>query len=148
MRLIACTDPEVAVRGADVICTTTAADEPVLFGDWLEPGMHINVVGSSVPSTSEVDTDAVVKSKFYTDYTPSVKELGGDYRRAVAEGAITEEHIVGEIGHVLLGECEGRTSDQEITMFKSLGMVAEDLISCQFVFDEARKKDMGQWITM
>lgn len=148
MQLIACTDPEVAVRGADVVCTTTAAAEPVLMGDWLEPGMHINAVGSSVPSTAEIDTATIAKSKLYADYIPSLKELGGDYRTAISDGAITEDHIVGEVGHVLLGQCEGRVSDDEITLFKSLGMVSEDLIACQYVFDKGRQHGVGQWITM
>lgn len=133
---------------ADIVCTTTAASDPVLAGAWLQPGQHLNVVGSSIPTTSEVDAAALVRSRLFVDYLPSAIELGGDIRRAIADGAITAEDIVGSIGDVLLGTVEGRRNSDDITLFKSLGMVAEDLVSADHILREAEARNVGslvQW---
>ncbi len=92
--------PREAVAAADIICTVTKAREPILLGEWLEPGAHLNVVGSSIATTAEIDTPAVVKSRFFVDYRSSTITEGGEYLRALRAGAITPEHILGEIGEV------------------------------------------------
>ena len=97
-----------AVTGATLICTTTAAPEPILYGEWLAPGVHINAVGSSVPFTRELDTAAVVKSRLFVDRRESTVNEAGDYLFPKKEGAIGEEHILGEIGDLLLGKITGR----------------------------------------
>ncbi|MBA3812342.1 MAG: hypothetical protein H0X27_12000, partial [Caulobacteraceae bacterium] len=89
-----------AVASADIICTVSSAREPILLGDWIAPGTHLNIVGSSLAATAEIDTEAVVKSRFFVDYRPSTISEGGEYRRALAAGAITPDHILGEIGEV------------------------------------------------
>lgn len=140
-------DAEAAAT-ADIVCTTTAAIDPVLEGAWLRPGQHLNVVGSSIPTTSEVDAAALVRSRLFVDYLPSALELGGDIRRAIAAGAITADDIAGSVGDVLLGNVEGRRSPEEITLFKSLGMVAEDLVSADHILREAEMHNSGslvQW---
>src|SRR5579862_2197157 len=106
------TSPTVrdAVAGADIICTTTKAREPILLGDWLTPGVHLNVVGSSIAAAAEIDTPAVVKTRFFVDYRNSTINEGGEYLRALRAGAITPEHILGEIGEVANGSKEGRCS--------------------------------------
>jgi ornithine cyclodeaminase len=109
-----------AVAGADLICTTTAAPEPILQGEWLEPGVHINAVGSSVAFARELDTDAMVKSRLYVDRRESTVNEAGDFLFPQKEGAIDESHIVGEIGEILMGKVAGRQTDSEITLFKSL----------------------------
>jgi ornithine cyclodeaminase len=141
-------DPEAAVAEADVICTTTASREPILFGRWLKPGVHLNVVGSSVPTTREIDNDAVAKSRLFVDFADSTRALGGDYRTALTEGAVKEDHIRGEVGAVLSGKTAGRTSPNDITLFKSLGMVSEDLVSARYLLETATAQGVGQWIRM
>ena len=141
-------DARTAVEGASIVCTTTAADDPIVFGEWLHNGLHLNVVGSSIPTTREIDSEVLVRSKLYCDYRDSLAALGGDYRTALAEGAIDENHLVGEIGDVLIGACSGRESDEEITLFKSLGMVSEDLASCRHVYEQAISKGIGQKVVM
>jgi ornithine cyclodeaminase len=116
-----------AVAEADIICTTTAAREPVLMGKWIAPGAHVNAVGSSVPFTRELDTAAVVKARLFVDRRESTVNEAGDFLFPKKEGAIGDDHIQGEIGEILLGQVVGRASAAEITLFKSLGLAVEDL---------------------
>lgn len=134
---------ETAVTGADLICTVTAAPEPILKGDWLAPGTHINAVGSSVPFTRELDTAAVVKSRMFVDRRESTINEAGDFLFPKKEGAITDDHIQGELGEMLLGKIQGRQSDDEITLFKSLGLAIEDLAAAYHVYRRATKHNLG-----
>jgi ornithine cyclodeaminase/alanine dehydrogenase-like protein (mu-crystallin family) len=126
-----------AVRGADLICTTTSAREPVLRGEWLAPGAHVNAVGACFPTTRELDTDAVVRSRLYVDRRESTLHEAGDFLIPKAEGALGDEHIVGEIGDVVLGKVPGRRSASEITLFKSLGIAIEDLAAAHHIYRKA-----------
>jgi len=135
-----------AVRQAEIICTVTKAREPILFGEWIEPGTHLNVVGSSVATTAEIDIPAVVKSRFFVDYRSSTITEGGDYLRALRAGAITPEHILAEIGEVANGSKAGRTSPDDVTLYKSLGIAPQDLASAHYVLQKARQRGMGQVI--
>jgi ornithine cyclodeaminase/alanine dehydrogenase-like protein (mu-crystallin family) len=128
---------ETAVAGADVICTLTSAPDPILFGRLLQPGQHVNAIGSSVRRFRELDEEAIRRSRLYADYLPMLLAEGGDYLAALSSGAITEEHVIGEVGEVLLGHKPGRGSDADITLFKSLGIVAEDLTAAQYALQEA-----------
>lgn len=127
-----------AVANADIVCTTTASREPVLRGAWLPAGCHLNVVGSSFPQNREIDADAVVRSRFYVDYKPSTLALAGEYQDALAQGLIDENHIIGGTGDVLEGLVPGRTSPEEITLYKSVGIVAQDLVAAQHLLNKAR----------
>jgi ornithine cyclodeaminase/alanine dehydrogenase-like protein (mu-crystallin family) len=135
-----------AVAGADIICTLTKAREPILLGEWLAPGAHLNVVGSSIASTAEIDTPAVVKSRFFVDYRESTVNEGGEYLRALGAQAITPEHILGEIGEVANGSKIGRRSPTEVTLYKSLGIAPQDLASAHHVLEKARAAGVGQVI--
>jgi ornithine cyclodeaminase len=139
-------DAESAVRGADVVCTVTAASEPVLKGAWLRPGTHVNVVGSSSPVQREVDTDAVRRSRVYTDRVESAVNEAGDLMIPMKEGAITEKHILGEIGQILTKQIQGRRSADEITMFKSLGLAIEDLACAHWLHERAAREQRGSWV--
>ena len=103
-----------AVAGADLICTTTGAREPILLGEWLAPGAHLNVVGSSRSSAAEIDTPAVVKSRFFVDRRDSTVHEGGEYLRALKEGAITADHILAEIGEVANASKPGRLDRKSV----------------------------------
>jgi ornithine cyclodeaminase/alanine dehydrogenase-like protein (mu-crystallin family) len=135
-----------AVAGADIICTTTKARDPILLGDWLAAGVHLNVVGSSIATATEIDTPAVAKSRFFVDRRESTINEGGEYLRALSEGAITAEHILGEIGEVANGTKIGRRSALEVTLYKSLGIAPQDLASAHYVLEKARAAGMGQVI--
>jgi ornithine cyclodeaminase/alanine dehydrogenase-like protein (mu-crystallin family) len=134
------------VAGADIICTVTSATEPILQGDWISPGTHINAVGSSVAFAREIDTAAVLKSKLFVDRRESTLNEAGDFLLPKKEGAIGDDHIKGEIGDVLLGQIDGRTSAQEITLFKSLGLAAEDVASAHYIYQKMVKQNEGLWV--
>lgn len=133
----------VCVEGADIICTTTAAKEPILDGVWIAPGAHINAVGSSVAFARELDTAAVVISRLFVDRTESTINEAGDYLFPLKEGAITASHIIGEVGDVLRGVHPGRASAAEITLFKSLGLAVEDIAATHYVYEQAKAQGRG-----
>ncbi len=132
-----------AVDGADLICTTTSARSPVLQGEWLASGAHVNAVGSSIASTRELDTRAVSRSRLFVDRIESTVNEAGDYLFPLKEEAIDRQHIVGEIGDILLGTLEGRRTPEEITLFKSLGLAVEDLAAAHHVFVTATEQGLG-----
>lgn len=133
-----------AVAGADIICTLTKAREPIVLGEWIVPGMHLNVVGSSIASAAEIDTAVVVKARFFVDYRDSTIHEGGEYLRALNAGAITAEHILGEIGEVANGSKAGRRSATDVTLYKSLGIAPQDLAAAHFVLAKARALGSGE----
>jgi ornithine cyclodeaminase len=137
-----------AVSGADIICTTTSSTEPVLLGEWLSAGVHINAVGSSVPTARELDTEAVVKSRLFVDRLESAHNEAGDFLIPKLEGAITDAHILGEVGDLLNGSKRGRTNDQEITLFKSLGIGVQDLASAHYIYERAVAENAGTWLEL
>ena len=128
---------ERAVAKADIICTVTSAAEPILKGTWVRPGTHLNLVGSSHAGPSEVDNDLVVRSRFIVDSREGVLAQGAEFLRAKAAGLIGDGHIAGEIGQVLAGEIEGRCSAAEITVYKSLGHVVQDLSTAWALYSQA-----------
>ena len=132
-----------AVRDAAIVCTCTSATEPVLQGAWLSPGTHINAVGASTPNAREVDSALVVAARLYADRRESALKESGDILVPLQEGAITPDHIVGEIGELLIGRAAGRRDDREITLFKSLGLAVEDLASASCVYDQAVRTGAG-----
>ena len=125
-----------AVAEADIICTVTSAAEPILKGNWVRPGTHLNLVGSSYAGPTEVDTDLVLRSRFIADSREGVLQQGAEFLRAKEAGLIGDEHIVGEIGEVLVGKIEGRRSAEEITAYKSLGHVVQDLASAWWLYSQ------------
>ena len=135
---------EHAVRGASIVCMTTSARQPVLHGDWLSPGTHVNAVGASTPDAREIDTQTVTRSRLYVDRRESALKEPGDILVPLSEGAITASHIVGELGELLLGTAVGRRDATEITLFKSLGLAIEDLAAAHHVVERARALGVGQ----
>jgi len=125
-----------AVAGADIVCTVTSASEPVLKGEWVKPGTHVNLVGSSYAGPSEVVNDLVVRSRFIADSREGVLQPGGEYLRAKPAGLVDDSYIVAEIGQVLAGEIAGRRSEEEITVYKSLGHVVQDLATAWALYRE------------
>jgi ornithine cyclodeaminase len=137
---------EAAVRGADLIVTATTAREPILKREWISAGAHLNVVGSSIPTTREVDTATIANASLFVDRRESTLNEGGDYLFATREGAIGPDHIRAEIGELLTGKYAGRTSPEEITLFKSLGLAIEDLASADYLYRKAKATSAGEWV--
>lgn len=132
-----------AVEGADLICTTTSSSEPVLQGEWIAPGTHVNAVGSSARSARELDGSAMAKCRLFVDRRESTLNESGDYLMALEEGAIEEDHIQGELGDVLLGDLAGRGSAEEVTLYKSLGLAVQDVASAHYVHARALEQGVG-----
>ena len=141
---VASPSAEHAVRGADVVITATNSREPVLEHAWLAPGAHVNAVGASRPTARELDAETVAASALFADSRESLRNEAGEYRLAIEEGLITgEEHVRAELGEVLAGLRPGRTSDQELTLFRSLGLAVEDLAAAELAVANARRQGIG-----
>jgi len=126
---------EAAVADADIVCTVSAAKEPILLGRWVKAGTHVNVVGSGFAGPTEVDDDLVAGSRFIADSREGVLAQGAEFLNAKAAGRVNDDHVVGEIGQVLDGRLEGRQSADQITVYKSLGHVVQDLAAAQALAD-------------
>lgn len=136
-------DAETAAREAEILCTVTSSREPILKGEWLSPGVHVNLVGAAIRASAEADTEVVSRSRFFVDFIPSAVEQAGEFVNAVEAGLVTQDHIAGEIGAVLLGDAPGRESDADITVYKSLGVAAQDLAAGVAIARNAAAKDIG-----
>jgi ornithine cyclodeaminase len=136
-------DVTSAVADADIVCTTTSAREPVLFAEMLEPGMHINAVGASVPSWREIDPGVLPLVSLFTDRRESLQNEAGEYINAVETGLIPSGLVVPELGEVSNGDHPGRTSETEITLFRSLGLAVEDVASAFLVYQRAVERGVG-----
>lgn len=143
LRVSAGTDIEAAVDGADIVCTVTTSPTPVLRGEWIAAGTHLNVVGASIPSKREVDDDVMLRAKVFVDYRPSTFAQAGEIVDLLAAGIIARDHVRAEIGEVLAGSAEGRTNDQEITLYRSLGVAAQDLACAHHCWAEAVASGRG-----
>lgn len=119
--------------GCDVICTVTASPKPILHGSSVRDGAHVNLVGAHTLETREADSELLGKSRVWVDSMESARNEGGDIDLAVKDGALAWEDVVGEIGRVLLGELPARRDELEISVYESLGLVAQDLISAELV---------------
>ncbi len=139
---------EEAVRDADVVITATSSSEPVLQRAWLKDGVHINAVGSSIPSARELDTATMAAASLFVDRRESTLNEAGDYLFPMREGAIGPDHIRAEIGELLIGAAAGRESDGELTVFKSLGLAVEDLAAAELVLARAEAEDAGAVVSL
>ena len=137
---------EEALEEADLIVTATTAVEPIVRREWISAGAHLNLVGSSTPRGREVDSETMAAASLFVDRRESTVNEAGDYLFAVRDGAIGPEHIRAEIGEVLKGDKPGRTSPEEITLFKSLGLAIEDLFAAEYLYRTARELKVGTWI--
>lgn len=137
-----------AVEGADLVCTATSSPVPVLQGAWLAPGAHVNAVGACLKDARELDTEAIVRSRLYVDRRESALAESGDFLIPRSEGAIGDDHIVGEIGELLIGKCPGRRSPAEITVFDSLGIAVEDLAAARYLDRRAREEGVGTLVEL
>lgn len=125
--------PEDAVNKADIICTLTPSKEPYLQPEWISPGTHINAVGAFTPSAREITSELMAKSKLYADEVSAMKKECGEFLVPLAEGVITESHIKGSLGQLLLNQIDGRVNEEEITLFDALGLAVEDVACAKYL---------------
>lgn len=128
-----CGSVQETVADADIVCTVTPSKEAYLEADWIKPGAHVNAVGTFSPTTREVTSELVRRSRLYADQVEAMKKESGEYLVPLQEGLITEDHIRGSIGQLLLGRAEGRTDDADITLFDALGLAVEDVICGRYL---------------
>lgn len=136
--VMAYADVNAAVRNADVICTVTGAAKPILSACAVSAGAHVNVVGSSFDGPREIDDTLVKATRFFADSRESVHAQGAELRHAIASGAVMGDHLLGEIGEVILGKVTGRTGPEDITIYKSLGHIVQDISSGYHVYRAIR----------
>lgn len=116
-----------AVQDADIICTTTGAHDPILSASQVRNGVHINAVGSSRAGPAEIANDLVVRARLFADHRDGVLNQGAEFLCAKAAGLVDDSHVLGEIGQVFANSLPGRTSATDVTMYKSLGSIVQDL---------------------
>jgi alanine dehydrogenase len=141
--IIAADSAEAAVRGADLIVLVTSSPMPVIEDAWVSPGAHVVCVGACRPTQQEMPPELVKRSLLYVDSRDAALLEAGDVVRNIADGLFDASHIRGEIGEVVLGRISGRNSNTDITIFKSLGMAVEDVVSADLVFRRAAEAGAG-----
>src|SRR2546423_541474 len=139
---------ESAVLGADIVTTVTASPEPILQRGWLKEGVHINAVGSSIPTRREIDTATMVAARLFVDRRESALAEAGDLLIPMLEGAVKGDHVAAELGDVIVGKDPGRRAPSELTLFKSLGLAVEDVASAAYLARRARETGSGQTVSM
>ncbi len=140
--------PEATVRGSDIVLSATTSNEPVILGEWLEEGMHINSIGANAATKREVDVPAMKKSVLVVDFKEQALQEAGDLMAAFKSGALTDADIHAEIGDVVVGRRPGRQSPREITLFKSVGVAIEDVAVAAWVYREAKARGLGTSISL
>ena len=146
--VLAYDDVRSTVAGADVVCTVTSAKEPFLFGDMVDDGTHINLVGSSDRFSCEVDVGLVSKSRFFVDYRPSTLDQAAEFLSAMEQGLVDENAIAAELGEVTAGRKNGRTCELEVTAYKSVGVASQDIVTAKYVYDYAVENRLGTRVSI
>lgn len=132
---------------AEVLCTATTSVKPLIFGDKLRAGTHVNAIGSNAPNRQEIDYTVLLKSRVFTDRTEQVLKEAGDLMVPISQGLYKSEDIVGEVADVITGKVKGRTSNSDITLFKSVGIALEDVAVARAIYDLAVRKGVGEEIS-
>ena len=138
LEAVVCADAEEAVRDADIICTLTPSRVPILRGEWVKPGAHINAVGACAPVNRELDSDLMAGAKVYCDHCESILKESGDFLIPMQEGRFGQTHLIGAIGDVLLGNLPGREGPEDITVFDAVGMAVEDIACAVYLYEKEK----------
>ncbi|HEY58476.1 MAG TPA: ornithine cyclodeaminase [Anaerolineae bacterium] len=139
--------PREAVAEADVICTATTSRRPVFADEDLKPGVHINGIGAYTPEMAEVPPETVARALVVVDSRQAALAEAGDLIQPLRAGRITEAHIHAELGEILLGRKPGRTSPEQITFFKSVGVAVQDALTARVALRNALEEGLGQRVT-
>lgn len=134
---------DAACAGADIVCTVTNAAIPIVHAAQLPPGVHVNAVGASLPSQQEIAPDCHGVCRTVVDYRPSADAQAGELIAARAAGIVPKDAVLPEIGEVLAGTAPGRTDSPQRTLYRSLGIIAQDLATASFLLRRAEAKDLG-----
>lgn len=137
---------EDTVKGSHIIATATTSKTPIFEGRWLEPGMHVNGIGSHSPDARELDTETIRRCKIVVDQREAASKEAGDLMMPVAEGVLTWESIHAELGEIITGRKLARTSESEITLFKSVGLALQDISTATMVYQLAKERQVGRSI--
>jgi ornithine cyclodeaminase/alanine dehydrogenase-like protein (mu-crystallin family) len=136
-------EAESAVKAADIVTLITSAKDPIIHGDWIQPGTHINGIGSHAPGMRELDTLTIQKSKVVCDLVEACKPEAGDFILPIKAGDYSWEDIHGSLGDVITGKIAGRESMDEITLFKSVGLAIQDISTASHVYQKALEMGVG-----
>lgn len=139
---------EKGVRAADVICTTTTSRHPVIQKEWLKPGIHINAIGANVANRREIPVDVIKSARVVVEYREQALQEAGDLVVAIKEGEITPDVIAAELGEVVTGAKPGRSSEEEVTLFKSIGVAIEDVAVAAVVYEKSVSMNLGTVVEM
>jgi ornithine cyclodeaminase/alanine dehydrogenase-like protein (mu-crystallin family) len=148
IEVVAVDDPKAAVAGCDVVSTTTSSPTPVFEGKWLEEGTHVNAIGSHAPEVQELDSDTVARARVVVDSKEAVLAEAGDLIIPIKEGRFSADHIYAELGQLITGEKKGRSSDTEITLYKSVGLALQDSAAAVKAYELAKKKGIGTEVAL
>ena len=141
-------EPEDAVRGSDIIASATTAKEPPIRGDWIDPGTHVNAAGANAPVKREVDAETFAAARVVVDFKEQVLQEAGDLIAAIDAGALTADGIYAELGDVVTGKKPGRDDDEQVTLFKSVGVAIEDVAAAAWVYERAKAGGLGTEIDL
>ena len=136
-------NPNETIKNCDIVVCATTSKIPIFDGELLEPGTHLNGIGSHTADARELDTTAILKSKVVVDSRESALAEAGDLIIPLTKGLISIEHIWAELGEIVAGKKEGRTSEDEITLFKSVGIAAQDVVSAKVIYERAVREQKG-----
>jgi ornithine cyclodeaminase/alanine dehydrogenase-like protein (mu-crystallin family) len=147
-RLTGSGDAESALRDADVVCLATTSRKPVFEADWIRPGTHVSGVGSFTPEMQEAPAEFVARARVVVDMKEHVLQEAGDLIIPLRDGTIAEDHILGELGELVLGRIQARTSPEDVTFFKSVGNAVQDMAVASAALKGAKEKGLGQEIDL
>ena len=144
IKVLSCRNAKEVVNGCDILCTATTSKTPVFKGEWLNPGIHINGIGSFTPTTRELDEVVIMRSKLIVDSKEAALREAGDIILPITNGLITSSHIYAEIGEIVAGLKRGRINEMEITIFKSVGLALQDVATALLAYKKAGDLSLGQ----
>ncbi|KPJ73928.1 MAG: hypothetical protein AMS14_06110 [Planctomycetes bacterium DG_20] len=139
-------DAREAVTGADIVCAATTSHAPVFADADLKPGAHVNAIGSYQPHVQEVPPETVVRARVVVDSRRTALAETGDLIQPIRAGLITADHVRAELGELVLGRAKGRTSDDEITLFKAVGIAVQDAVAARAALARAEQLGLGQQV--
>ena len=145
---ICAANSNAVLKECDVICTATNAESPLFFVDEVKPGVHINAIGSYKPNMQELDPILLKNAKIYVDQKEPCLAESGDLIKPINDGVFTADHLFGEIGEYALNTIEGRVSENETTVFKSVGVAIQDFIVANSIYEKALSSGFGQAINL
>jgi len=133
---------EQAVRGADIVVTTTPVRDPIIMDGWISEGVHINAIGADAPGKQELDTQTLKRAKIVVDDWEQASH-SGEINVPLSKGILTREEVHGELGEIVSGKKSGRTSHDELTIFDSTGLAIQDLATAWVIYKKARETGNG-----